>query len=82
VSGFPALEPDSRHEAVSGSMCAAVHANTFASLKIAVVGQQRSGPAKLFQQSTDLLQHRRDLLLEPLLAIPEGFWKPPPVCAL
>jgi hypothetical protein len=31
--------------------------------EIALVGQQRFGPAKLFQQSIDLLQHRRDLLL-------------------
>ena len=31
--------------------------------EIAVVGQQRFGPAKLFRQSIDLLQHRRDLLL-------------------
>ena len=31
--------------------------------EIAIVGQQCFGPAELFRQSVDLLQHRRDLLL-------------------
>ena len=31
--------------------------------EIAVVGQQRFRPAKLFRKSIDLLQYRRDLLL-------------------
>ena len=44
--------------------------------EIAVVGQQRFGPARLFRQSIDLLQHRCDLLLvgEPRPSrSPEGF---------
>jgi hypothetical protein len=43
-------------------MFATVHA-IIRLAEIAVVGQQRFGPAKLFRQSIDLLQHRRDLLL-------------------